>query len=132
MALLCGALLGCGDDGRIPTYAVNGTVAFPDGTPLSGGSVICLSDSGGTTLSARGLIGEDGTFELGTYETDDGAIEGRHLVAIDPPLPTDFNPDAGPPPDVIHRRYRQHDTSGLVLVVSPDGPNEVTLEVAKK
>ncbi len=124
-------VVGCADDGRVPTYEVNGRVQFADGSPLKGGSIICLSDSD-EGLSARGAIGEDGTFALGTYEQDDGAIAGRHMVMIDPPVPQNFNPDAGPAPKVIHDRYRQHHTSGLELTVAEDEPNEVTLEVSKK
>lgn len=123
--------LGCQDDGRSPTYRVQGKVVFADGTPLRGGSVICLSDSETESLSARGNISEAGTFTLGTYEVDDGAIAGRHLVAIDPPLPTNFNPDAGPAPRVIHQRFQHHDTSGLAFDVVEDGPNEITLEVSR-
>ena len=126
------SLTGCGDDGRVPTYEVQGKVVFKDGSPLQGGSVICLSDSTEHSMSARGNIAEDGTFTLGTYESDDGAIAGKHLVAIDPPLPTGFNPDAGPAPRVIHPRFQQHDSSGLEFVVTDDGPNEVTLEVSRK
>lgn len=131
--LLCFVVLavGCGDDGRIPTYEVVGKIQFADGTPLQGGSVICLSDSE-DALSARGNIAEDGSFTLGTYEADDGAIAGRHLVAIDPPLPANFNPDAGPPPKVIHSRYQAHDSSGLEFTVTKEGLNEATLEVSKK
>ena len=124
-------VMGCGDDGRVPTYEVTGKVQFADGAPLQGGSVICLSDSE-EALSARGNIAEDGSFTLGTYEESDGAISGRHLVAIDPPLPANFNPDAGPAPKVIHSRYRTHDSSGLEFTVSEDGSNEVRLEVSKK
>lgn len=132
LAAVCLSLTGCKpDDGRLPTYQVSGKVLFADGTPLQGGSVICLSDSETVALSARGNIGKDGTFTLGTYEQADGAIAGRHLVAIDPPLPAEFNPDAGPAPRVIHRRFQQHDTSGLEFSVSESDTNEVLLEVSK-
>lgn len=124
--------LGCSDNGQIPTYPVSGKVVFADGTPLPGGGLICLSDSDEASLSARGIINPDGTFTLGTYGEDDGAIAGRHLVAIDPPIPENFNPDAGPPPRVIHPRFQHHDTSGLEFTVSAEDPNEITLEVSRK
>ena len=125
--------LGCSDNGRTPTYAVTGKVVFEDGSPLPGGGLICLSDpEAGPTLSARGQINTDGTFQLGTYEQDDGAVAGNHTVAIDPPMPKNYDADAGPAPKVIHNRYLSHDTSGLEFTVSKDGPNEVTLVVSKK
>ena len=133
LIVFCATLLGCKpNDGRLPTYPVTGKVVFADGTPLPGGSVICLSDSETNGLSARGNIGKDGSFTLGTYQESDGAVAGHHLVAIDPPLPAAFNPDAGRPPRVIHSRFQQHDTSGLEFVVSEKDTNEVTLEVSKK
>ena len=124
--------VGCADDGRLPTYPVTGTVQFEDGSPLSGGSIICISDGkAGPTLSARGQISEDGTFVLGTYEQEDGAIAGIHTVAIDPPLPANYDADAGPAPRVIHLRFTDHDTSGLEFSVTSTGPNEVVLIVSK-
>jgi len=129
--LILALFIGCSDDGRIPTYEVVGKVQFADGTPLPGGSVICISDSE-EALSARGNIAEDGTFTLGTYASDDGAIAGRHLVAIDPPLPMNFNPDSGPSPRLIHPRFQAHDSSGLEFTVAEDAQNEISLEVSKK
>ena len=124
--------VGCGDNGRVRTYPVSGKVVFPDGKPLPGGNIICIGDSEEVALTARASINDDGTFVLGTYEEDDGATEGKHLVSIDPPVPENFNPDAGPPPKLIHTRYQHPDTSGLEFTVDPDGPNEVTLEVSLK
>ena len=132
LVLTCISFVGCDDDGRIETYPVSGKVVFADGTPLKGGTVLCMSESAETTLSARGNIAEDGTFTLGTYEGNDGAVEGSHLVAIDPPMPENFNPDDGPAPRVIHPRFQRHRTSGLTFEVGSDGPNEVTLEVSRK
>lgn len=124
-------LAGCRDDGRLRTYPINGKVVFEDGQPLKGGSVICLCESGEHALSARGEINEDGTFTLGTYDTDDGAIAGLHQVAIDPPIPVDFNPDAGPARRVIADRFRDPTTSQLSFEVSGEGEQDVTLTVSK-
>ena len=124
--------VGCDDDGRMKTYPVSGRVVFEDGTPLKGGTVLCMSESAETTLSARGTIAEDGSFTLGTYEGDDGAIAGSHLVAIDPPMPENYNPDDGPAPRIIHPRFQRHRSSGLMFEVTSGEPNEVTLEVSRK
>ena len=127
------SLVGCDDDGRRKTYPVSGKVVFANGSPLPGGTVMCVSDSKyGDALSARGSINEDGTFVLGTYEEDDGAVEGRHVVALIPPAPPNHNPDAGPPPRMIHPRFEHHDSSGLEFEVTSDGLEELTLEVSKR
>ena len=50
------ALSGCGDSGRVPTYAVEGKVTFPDG-PLEGGQITFRSVE--RELSATGAIQPD-------------------------------------------------------------------------
>ena len=40
-------LVGCIDDGYLPTYKVTGKVAFPDRSPLKGGWIILESPSEG-------------------------------------------------------------------------------------
>ena len=106
---------------------------YADGSPLPGGTIMCVSDSkDGNALSARGVINEDGTFVLGTYEEDDGAVPGTHKVAFIPPTPPNYNPDAGPPPRMLHRRFENHDSSRLEFDVTADGPNEIELEVSKR
>jgi hypothetical protein len=100
---------------------------------LPGGTILCVSDAAaGASLSARAAIHEDGTFVLGTYEEDDGAVAGRHVVAFIPPTPPNYNPDAGPPPRMLHPRFESHDSSGLDFEVSADGPNDIVLEVSKR
>ena len=126
-------IVGCGDDGRRKTYPVSGKVVYPDGSPLPGGTILCVSDSAeGASLSARANINTDGTFVLGTYEEDDGAVAGRHVVAFIPPTPSNYNPDAGPPPRMLHPRFESHDSSGVEFNVTEDGPNDIVLEVSKR
>jgi hypothetical protein len=121
---------GCRDSGRFPTYSAGGFVHFPDGRPLAGGAVICESPHG---LAARAVIQEDGTFILGTYDTADGAVEGKHRVAIRPP--TSVGVDAGGGGrrrsiSPIDQRFLSLETSGIVLEVKPGGENRFEIEVA--
>jgi hypothetical protein len=123
-------IAGCSDSDRLPTYAAGGIVHFPDGKPLSGGSILCESPQG---LGARAIINEDGTFVLGTYEQADGAVEGRHLVAIRPPSTFDVDPDNGmgrQPSPAIDERFLSMDTSGIVFDVKADGDNHFEIEVS--
>lgn len=126
MALLAA---GCGDDGRFHTFPATGMVRFSDGTPLPGGAILCESPHG---LAARATIQPDGTFRLWTYEPDDGAVEGKHKVAIRPPYPEDFDPDGGgSPPQAIDDRFLTMESSGIEFDVTAAGPNQFAIEVTR-
>lgn len=114
--------VGCAKDDRLPTYPVRGTVAFPDASPLRGGWIVLESPKHG--LAARGTIDESGSFTVGTYDPMDGAVAGRHQVAIIPAAPSNQDPDAGLAISSIHPRYSHMDTSGILFDVRPDGVNE--------
>lgn len=94
--LLIGLLpsLGCSKAGRLETEAVSGTVSL-DGKPLTVGTVIFTPEMG---RAATGPIRADGSYTLGTYRPDDGAILGRHRVTVmareNPPASTG---GGGPP-----------------------------------
>ena len=120
-------LPGCVDGDRLPTYPVTGNVGFPDGTPLSGGWIILESPEAG--LAARGVIQPDGTFRLGTYESFDGAVAGKQLVAVIPAAPEGYDPDKGTVPSGVHPRFMHMDTSGLEIEVDPDGENHFQIDV---
>jgi hypothetical protein len=126
---LLALLAGCSDDDRLPTYQVTGKVVFSDGTPLKGGWIIFECPERG--LAARGVIEIDGTYRLGTYEESDGAVAGKQLVAITPALPDGYDPDQGPEPAMIHRRFTHMDTSGLKFEVTPDGTNHIEITVER-
>jgi len=120
-------LAGCGVSERVPTYEVTGEVVFSDGSPLKGGWIICESAKHG--LAARGVIGTDGTFRLGTYEQSDGAVAGQQRVAITPAGPAGHDPDEGLVLPAVDQRFTHMDTSGLEFEVAPDGKNHVRLQV---
>lgn len=72
-------ITGCGSDG-IPTYPVKGTVKLEDGAPVRAGQIEFYNAE--NDLTATGSIDKDGTFEMGTFEPGDGAVEGEHQVII--------------------------------------------------
>jgi hypothetical protein len=129
LVALLALLVGCRDDGRLPTYDVAGKVVFSDGAPLPGGWI--LFESPESRLAARGIIEADGTFRLGTYEEHDGAVAGRQLVAITPAAPRGYDPDRGTAPPVIDPKYSHMDTSGIELVVQPASKNDFTITVER-
>ena len=144
--VLLGALLGmsllagCGDS-RPPTYSAGGTVTLDDGTPLAGGRVTFELCDDRLAPNARARIQPDGSFQLGTYDESDGALEGEHRVMgmpLFPPLKRggeaemqkgSFEPD--PRTVTIDPRYRSFETSGLKFRVTSD-PQKNHFEIKVK
>ena len=87
---------------------VKGSVMFK-GKPLAGGTVRFEPEDGGR--EAAGNIEPDGTFTLTTFESADGAVAGKHRVAVDPPADK---------PKSLPAKYKSAASSGIVLEVTPD------------
>ena len=105
---------------------------LPDGSPLAGGMVEFQSAAvDGKQHNARGVIGTDGTFRLGTFEADDGALAGEHRAIVRPEQP-DFNiMTQGPPPKpAIDPQLGRYETSGLKFTVT-EGENQIEIEVTR-
>ena len=79
---------------------------------------------GESALNARGFIQPDGTFRLGTFELEDGAIEGDHLALITPPgfvgNPDDLLAKGLPLPVTVDVKYQAFETSGFKCTVTRD------------
>lgn len=118
---------GCGSD-QLPTYPVSGKVAFSDGRPVRHGTVEFTSVQHGTTAS--GTIGHDGSFVLGTYSTDDGAVAGDHDVIVIQMVIADgsfkHTVDHGKP---VPTKYASYETSSLTQQVSADQPNDLSIDL---
>ena len=117
--LVLTALMGC-DAGRPPVYPVEGRVTISDGTPLRRG-VIILESVDPPEINARGFIGDDGAYQITTFEDNDGAVAGKHKVMFCPAI---SNEGFKKYEDTIHDRYLDFDTSEVTIDVSPDAkPN---------
>jgi hypothetical protein len=114
---------GCGS----PTQPVDGRVLFPGGEPATRleGYMVTFESTGEPRVSASGVVQADGTFQVGTYRERDGAVLGKHRVALTPPLPYTDSP---PIRSRILAKYEKFDTSGLEVTITR-GRNAVTLEV---
>jgi hypothetical protein len=121
----CSLLAGCGGK----TAPVHGRVRFKDGSDVSklADYLVTFEPAGGNT-SASGEIQPDGTFQLTTFGPNDGALPGKHRVAVTAPLSPD--PDKPPPKPVIPKKYFDFPTSELTVEVKP-GKNEVVLELER-
>ena len=118
---------GC-NGGKTPTYAAGGKVTFSDSTPLTNGFVIFRSLDDDQHPSARASIQADGSFELSTFASGDGAVAGKHQVLVTTPPPggrPGFESPAGPGVDM---KFSSYETSGLEFTVSDD-PSQNRFEI---
>ncbi len=131
-AFLFPLMLGCGSD-QLPTYPVSGTIEFPDGThPMFGDIEFYNSQH---KINARGKIQRDGSFTVGTYTDNDGAVEGKHQIIalqvsgnyLTEKLNDSIKHDHG---DLINSSFFDYRTSGLECEIVP-GDNQVNLTVRK-
>lgn len=130
-ALAVACCIGCSDPGQ-RTYAVRGIVRFPDGEVLRDGSVEFEIIGREKPVTATGVIGPDGSFVLGTYELDDGALPGKHRVVViaDYVIGSGAERPGLIPEPTVHARYRDYRSSGLVHEVKP-GTNNIVIEVER-
>ena len=77
--ILLPSLVGCNSD-QLPTYPVEGTIRFKDGSFPKFGDIEFYSAT--HQINARGKIKRDGSFTVGTYVSDDGAVEGIHEITV--------------------------------------------------
>jgi hypothetical protein len=138
-SLLLLALLGCGGANQLETAPVSGRVTL-DGKPLERGTVTFLPERGRV---ATGEIQTDGTFTLGTYSERDGAIVGRHRVAVvvvdqaaaealaaaAPASDTDIVEADAPLPLATPAHYADPGNSGLTFEVKAGESNEAVFEL---
>lgn len=94
------------------------------------GTVELLSDE--HKVNAIGTIRNNGTFVLGTFTDNDGAVAGTHRVIITQLIVSDLKArhvvDHGSPVDPLYGSYT---TSPLTATIQEVGPNEITLTVEK-
>jgi hypothetical protein len=122
---------GCG--GGESVYPVHGQIVYSDGSPatdLEGFTVSFESVEHAPTaeqagIGAWGLVQSDGTFTVGTYKPADGAVPGKHRVAISPEPHLADEPVAKSP---IPVKYATPRNSGLEVEVT-QGTNNIVLTV---
>lgn len=75
----CVFLSGCSNSGRPAIAPVRGTVTY-NGQPVAGATVVFLCP--GAPRPAVGKTDERGEYQLTTYEPNDGAMIGNHVVTV--------------------------------------------------
>jgi hypothetical protein len=125
LALAIAAVVGCGPK-HPATASVKGKVLL-NGQPLTLGSVGTIPAAG---RAARGDIQPDGSFELQTFAPRDGALIGKHKVAV---VAYDSSGGKGPESEygklLVPKRYANYETSGLTIDVKEGEANTPTLEL---
>lgn len=125
---------GCGGQ---KLYPVQGKIVYTDGTPakdLEGYTVALESIDQAATAEKAGVSGwgrvqADATFHISTYREGDGAVPGRHRVAITPEVQLSDGSVAKP---IIPPRYTRFETSGLEVEIKPTSSNEITLTIERQ
>ena len=114
------------------TAAVAGLVVYWDApdtpaTDLEGYVVTFESTGEGTELaSATGTVKADGTFQVSTFKEGDGALRGKQLIALTPPILA----SGAVAPSKILPKYHDLRASGLEADIGP-GKNHVKLTVER-
>ena len=105
-------------------------VVYPDGKPLTEGTVEFEALDLKKPITASGEINEDGTFQLGTYEAKDGAIAGRHRAAViaNYEIGTGAERPGLIPPPVLDLKFSDFKTSPLEFEIK-SSPNNILVEV---
>jgi hypothetical protein len=122
-------LAGCGGDGKIARYPVQGGVNI-DGKPTAGVMVIfCPTDGPPDVQKLRptGITGADGKFQLISVTPNDGAPAAHYKVLIQWPAGTG-KPDAAGNvaggEDRLHNRYMMLDQSPFSVEIK-SGTNDL-------
>ena len=124
--------LGCNSASGPQIVPAGGVVLF-EGQPLAGARVIFNPASG---RPAQGASDAQGRFRLSTLKPGDGAVIGKHRVAVIAPREgVEAMPGAGAapaaphPPAALPQKYSTPDTSELEFEVVAGGKNEFELKL---
>ena len=108
-------------DASKPTFPVSGQILLPDGKPAEHALVIFHPIGQPTGQKPRGKVQANGTYQLTTYDADDGAPAGEYQVTVELWLPG--RPDEGPS-NRLNAKYAKPESSGLTATVGT-GPAEI-------
>jgi hypothetical protein len=134
------ALAGCGkkpavNQDWLPTYPAKGTVKI-NGVAAEGAIVrlypVNPQPESKSPVVPTGRVQADGSFELMTYKTGDGAPEGDYVMTVEWPDPQINAAQGGmpeDPPDRLQGRFAKRDTSKLKTHISTsDNVIEIVLD----
>jgi hypothetical protein len=123
-------LTGCGGGTGPRMVPVSGKVLFADGGVVRSGTVELTSAD--HQFTARGRIGTDGSFRLGTVSSDDGAVVGKHRAIVTQLVPVeDVASSNHAPHGLVHEKYADYATSGLTVEIPANGTRDLVITVSQ-
>ena len=123
--LLCGSGCSDTDEIRLPVFPVKGQISF-NGKPAAGAFVV-LHPKGNADprlVPPRAIVDADGSFELSTYESQDGAAAGEYSLTVEWRKLVKEGGDFKAGPNVLPARYSKPATSKLEVRVA-EGFNQL-------
>jgi len=122
------AVSGCGggDPYAVKTVSAAGTATY-QGKPVSKGTILFqpVDEKG---RPASGTI-EDGKFTLTTYREGDGAVPGKHKVAVVATEEKKTKDGDTTVKYLIPERYASAETSGVEVEVAPGGSSDLRVDI---
>lgn len=130
---VCGMFVGCGEAVEAPpkTYKVSGKVTYK-GQPVSKATVTFQALDAGDSANRRPAIGEiqpDGTYQLSTFNPDDGALPGDYQVVItsfDNEPTAEEHAEGAERKSAIPEKYSNAVTSGLMQKIDASSSAPIT------
>lgn len=133
VCVLASSLLsGCGGGSGVATYPVKGTVKYK-GEPVTDAAVTFFPSQG---RPAAGMTDSQGTFQLSTFSSKDGAPAGTYKVSVTesvteiPPMPG-TGPEPPPKPPRFPGRYTDPEQSNLSAEVKSGAENNFTFDLTE-
>jgi hypothetical protein len=127
-AVVAASAAGCGKDAgepRVPVFPVKGEIVI-DGQPTPGAFLVFhpVGQTGRDVLKPRGRANNDGTFQVGTYGSADGAPVGQYKVTVEYTPLVDRDGDVRAGPNVVPSQYSKAETTPLSADVK-EGENSL-------
>jgi hypothetical protein len=135
-ALLLLVAAGCGktqDPNRLPVFRASGKVTFQGKAPA--GALVVLHPKVSTpenqAVRPRAYVKEDGSFELSSYESNDGAPAGDYAVVLVWPKPVKSpSGELSAGPNVLPPKYSRPESSPEVVKIA-EGANQLNPIIVK-
>ena len=134
LSMIISVLAGCGGKSdRVPIYPVRGKVVFAAPTPARAMVVFHpVGNSAPNIPRPFATLEKDGSFELSTYVSKDGAPEGEYVVTLTWELPAKGGDDDDSGPDLLRNTvYANPAKTPLKATIKP-GRNELDAFLIKK
>lgn len=125
--ILAWVMVGCGParDPNLPATAVARGQVLYDGQPFDQGTITFHPIGAGNLGVSR--LDAEGRFSLSTYQDDDGAVVGEHVVTIDVPPPVDGDDESRTAP--LPAEYTDPATSPLKVSIPEEGDEALEIVI---